>query len=511
MRAEALSAGSILEAMNLIDKCASCDAFGSMTISESNEWVKQCRLASVAIPGRHKKEFICLELQDVVQETGESPKFGVVNVNGRQCCTQCFRSAYGFDKSVWYVARRAVANGDLVEEGAPKEHTGRGVNKQEVAKAWCTAKYLENVNSVDPGGGQIMVDKPDRTEWYAEFCMDQNTQGLLKKEEHAAPRTFFKEMVNARKSCKNPTIMHRKYLPFARCGACHNFKCELLKSRNPLEREEIKAKRKEHLEQQYAEREKYYKHREKAMKKPEKYMSMIIDGMDQAKLDIPHFARATKGNSTPLGNSIIGVLVHGVEFKQFVVSHSMKGGANEMMTVLNTALRELQERYSREDRTWPEVLYLQLDNTHKDNKNRGLMTYLEEVIHLEVFRKVKVSFLFVGHTHEDIDQRFSVISRYLRRNDVLTMQAFLAQLRNLNEKGSKEKIVTAKTLHWMYDFSAWAIACVDPRFKQFTKHHVFRFKRVSVTKTGADGISITLYEARTHAKQWGRRNEDGQG
>jgi hypothetical protein len=93
MRAEALSAGSILEAMNLIDKCASCDAFGSMTISESNEWVKQCRLASVAIPGRHKKEFICLELQDVVQETGESPKFGVVNVNGRQCCSQCFRSA----------------------------------------------------------------------------------------------------------------------------------------------------------------------------------------------------------------------------------------------------------------------------------------------------------------------------------------------------------------------------------------------------------------------------------
>ena len=54
-----------------------------------------------------------------------------------------------------------------------------------------------------------------------------------------------------------------------------------------------------------------------------------------------HFKRATKGNSNPLGNSVVGVLVHGVEFKQYVVSHAMKGGANEMMTVLTTSLIEL--------------------------------------------------------------------------------------------------------------------------------------------------------------------------
>ena len=165
-------------------------------------------------------------------------------------------------------------------------------------------------------------------------------------------------------------------MPFARCEMCHVFKCELMRAPTGPQRDEIRAKRREHLENQYAERRVYYDHREKAVKRPDKYMSMIIDGMDQAKLDMPHFARASKGNSNPLGNSLVGVLIHGVEFKQFVVSHAMKGGANEMMTVLTTTLIELQERYEIEGKTWPEVLYLQLDNTTKDNKNRALMVYL---------------------------------------------------------------------------------------------------------------------------------------
>jgi hypothetical protein len=32
---------------------------------------------------------------------------------------------------------------------------------------------------------------------------------------------------------------------------------------------------------------------------------------------------------------------------------------------------------------------------------------------------VKVGFLMVGHTHEDIDQFFSIISRHLKKNHVL--------------------------------------------------------------------------------------------
>ena len=41
----------------------------------------------------------------------------------------------------------------------------------------------------------------------------------------------------------------------------------------------------------------------------------------------------------------------------------------------------------------------------------------------EIFHdlQIQMGFLMVGHTHEDIDQGFSCLSRHLRKNDALTM------------------------------------------------------------------------------------------
>ena len=38
-----------------------------------------------------------------------------------------------------------------------------------------------------------------------------------------------------------------------------------------------------------------------------------------------------------------------------------------------------------------------------------------------LFRKVKVNFLLVGHTHDHIDQMFSTFSRQLSRHDAFTL------------------------------------------------------------------------------------------
>ena len=501
MSASLLEAKEIMNAVRLIDKCQECDVIAPLTASDANAWVTDCRLASAAIQGRRKKEFVHEALEDAFNATDN--KFMRITVNGRQCCSECFRCAYGFDKSLWSDATRSVSNGDMEDVGRAESE---GEKKQEESKFWCRLKYKDNAGSICPSSGMIMVEKPDRKDWYSEFCMDQRGSGVEEKD-IARPRTFYRGMVAARESSV-PKIMHRKLLPFARCSACHEFKCELVRAHTDKERDEIRLKRRKHLENQYEERQAYYKHRQKAIKRPDKYMSMIIDGMDQAKLDMPHFSRASKGNSNPLGNSLLGVLIHGVEFKQFVVSHAMKGGANEMATVFITALIELQEKYKSERKKWPEVLYLQLDNTTKDNKNRALMVLLDEIVKIGVFRKVKVGFLYVGHTHEDIDQRFSVISRHLMRHDILTMQKFLETLRECN-KGGKE-VVTAKTLDWVYDFSPWALDVVDKRFEKFTKHHVFRIKKVKVLRRNQDGVVEEVEDVRMHVKEWARK-ENGQG
>jgi len=36
--------------------------------------------------------------------------------------------------------------------------------------------------------------------------------------------------------------------------------------------------------------------------------------------------------------------------------------------------------------------------------------------------QIEMGFLMVGHTHEDIDQSFSCLSRHLQKNDALTSE-----------------------------------------------------------------------------------------
>lgn len=62
-----------------------------------------------------------------------------------------------------------------------------------------------------------------------------------------------------------------------------------------------------------SEREKYAKHRCKSEKFPSKYMSVIVDGMDQEKTDIPHIITNPKAmsGSYKLETHVTGIRAHG--------------------------------------------------------------------------------------------------------------------------------------------------------------------------------------------------------
>ena len=85
-----------------------------------------------------------------------------------------------------------------------------------------------------------------------------------------------------------------------------------------------------------------------------------------------------------------------------------------------------------------------MDNTCRDNKNKYMLVYSALLVEIGLFVKVsfngnlrvhaaydlqcihtytqvKISFLPVGHTHEDIDQLFSCISRCLKHTNIITL------------------------------------------------------------------------------------------
>ena len=61
----------------------------------------------------------------------------------------------------------------------------------------------------------------------------------------------------------------------------------------------------------------------------------------------------------------------------------------------------------------PRIMYVQADNA-SDNKNWAFILFLAMLVYHSYTVEVYLSFLLVGHTHEDIDQVFSILSRVFR-------------------------------------------------------------------------------------------------
>ena len=81
----------------------------------------------------------------------------------------------------------------------------------------------------------------------------------------------------------------------------------------------------------------------------------------------------------------------------------------------------------------PRKLYLQVDGG-SENKNKWMISYLSLLVEVGMFDYIKMSFLPVGHTHEDIDQAFSRIAVHLNRNDAIDMDEFVQAIRESFKK-----------------------------------------------------------------------------
>jgi hypothetical protein len=89
-----------------------------------------------------------------------------------------------------------------------------------------------------------------------------------------------------------------------------------------------------------------------------------------------------------------------------------------------------------------------------------------------VFTKTEVAFLKVGHTHEDIDQRFSVLSKFLNLHDAITpsqwvlrcAEAFAATGKRYQLLHTREGPPVIEYLHSLYGYSAWLKPHIEPEY-----------------------------------------------
>ena len=159
-----------------------------------------------------------------------------------------------------------------------------------------------------------------------------------------------------------------------------------------------------------------YKHRKKCYDNPNKYLGLIIYGMDQNKTVLPHFSCTPKKLQEEyfIQFHLVGCMVFNEKMFPRVYFIAPNIHIDENMTI--TIIHDMVTHWYG---ILPEVLYLQLDNTSRENKNQVLFGYLNMLVELGIFKKIKVGFLLVGHTHDHIDQMFSRFSVTLRRERCL--------------------------------------------------------------------------------------------
>ena len=304
--------------------------------------------------------------------------------------------------------------------------------------------------------------------------------------------THFRNIFN-KVSVQHKIRLLRNTGSFVTCTICTAYHSRLRKVRSIEEREQLKQYRRDHLNKQRIQREKYYYHRSKAISYPDEYLCIIMDGMDQKKTNLPVLGRYTK-DEAPLRLRLVGVKVHGKRNYAFLVDSTVPGGGNLMIEILRQVLNDLDEK--NELPTKNPKFYLQVDNCG-ENKNKTLFAFLVDLVKRGVFNKIKVGFLMVGHTHEDIDSFFSTIAAKLKSGIVCPdFQSMVAAIQSAFDEPFDKPLVTFFNAIDIFDYTKLYEPVIDSTIAYHQHPHQFRIKRFD------ENTVLLHYKQWSHSKFW---------
>lgn len=213
---------------------------------------------------------------------------------------------------------------------------------------------------------------------------------------------------------------------FTRCTICNNLTQKIKGTKDSAQRAVFREEMKQHREWAKREKEAYYATRERAINFPQTQVSLIVDGADQSKFHLPHFAindHASCGRKLPV--TIMGGLDHGRRAFVYPSCTNLRQGSNVTIEVI---FRMLMHRLEFQPSPITH-LSVQLDNTVKQCKSKYLLGFLGLlVLRNPTIEEITLSFLPVGHTHEDIDQLFSKIAHRLVGRDAPSLGALMDQI-----------------------------------------------------------------------------------
>jgi hypothetical protein len=337
---------------------------------------------------------------------GASPVF---SCDGVQTCHKCFLLYFGISSSTWYRVKSLTEDGTRTNWNRKKGNKDKQLSTT-AAIAWMNG-YASIYGDFQPDFEEVHIPDIKWKHLYAKYTYDMKRQKMV-----AVSLDGFTKMCHKYVGW----VRLRQWTRFSQCDDCHAFNESINLAKTSTEKLLFRLQKDVHKKWQGRERAKYHKHRAKAMRYPDKYMSINFDGMDHSKTSLPAFKRESKLSASleRLNVHVTGVLVHNHELRAYVYTwlDNFPADSNISIHVILDVILRMQKKGPL-----PPTLYIQADNCCRENKNKFLLGFLHILVERKVFKKIKLSFLPKGHTHEDVDQMFSRFAVALRGTHVTTV------------------------------------------------------------------------------------------
>jgi hypothetical protein len=234
----------------------------------------------------------------------------------------------------------------------------------------------------------------------------------------SAPFLGYSNFINVWKSC----FSHVKIREYKAVSG----KCEICAALTDMRRRKLDAASRRYVVELFAlhrsmymgERLTYYHRRNDAFLMPTSYLSMIADGMQQSHCLLPW--QGNLNTFAPcLTQHLQGVLMHGRSTQIFRTFHNLCNSSNLSVHCLLMSLEIIMV----EEGKLPDTIYYQIDGG-AENVSKSVLGICELLVARGLCKKLVLTRLPVGHTHEDIDSKFALIWKRMRDAFILTPQHY---------------------------------------------------------------------------------------
>jgi len=306
---------------------------------------------------------------------------------------------------------------------ADKPADKRALSKKDVSViSWFTA--LKPVLECMPDKQEYHIAAPFKKtvhSWYQKDCKRYPTVYLAISEKYFQRcwRVFFAD------------VKLRKVLRFTKCATCEELRRICWDhSTSATERLRVKGQLEDHYRFIKVERGGAIARANEAVMNPGGVLSIALDGTAQLPRGLPQFATTVHGDEKSLNrlhHHFTLAVVHGMGTRCYITRDNIASDPNLTVECLQ---RTLMWAEGQRGGSLPGRLYIQVDNCWRENKNSVVLNWLSSLVERGLFPDgIYLSFLPVGHTHNEVDQVASRISIAVRDRDIHTPEELVKCLR----------------------------------------------------------------------------------